>query len=215
MFNISFFELSFLAEACIPVGVEERRQKIEELGTDWYTIPGYDGFYVINKKGDVLSLPRTIQRSNGTCQKIYGKLLTPCTDKKGYLVLRLSKNDRAKSYKVHQLVAMSFLNHTPAGNTLVVDHIDNNKLNNCLSNLQIIEHSKNTRKESKGFTSAFRGVFFSKEKSRWLAHIIHEGKRYYLGSFKEEKEASNAYEHALKCIENNDIKNIKNYGKKV
>jgi hypothetical protein len=48
-----------------------------------------------------------------------------------------------------------------------------------------------------------------------LAHIIHEGKRYYLGSFKEEKEASNAYEHALKCIENNDIKNIKNYGKKV
>ena len=45
---------------------------------------------------------------------------------------------------------MAFLNHKPNGNKLVVDHINNVKTDNRLSNLQIITQRKNTSKDRTG-----------------------------------------------------------------
>jgi hypothetical protein len=51
----------------------------------------------------------------------------------GYYIITLYNNGKAKKYYVHQIVAMSFLNHIPNGYDLVVDHINNNKLDNIIN----------------------------------------------------------------------------------
>jgi len=52
----------------------------------------------------------------------------------GYLSVKLSKNDIRKSYLVHQLVAKAFLPARPGVHT--VNHIDGDKHNNCVRNLE-------------------------------------------------------------------------------
>ena len=47
-------------------------------------------------------------------------------------------------YKVHQLVAMAFLQHVPDGMNLVIDHINGDKQDNRVENLRIVTQKKNT-----------------------------------------------------------------------
>ena len=51
-----------------------------------------------------------------------------------------------QNVRVHQLMAICFLNHTPNGMRTVVDHINNNRLDNRLENLQIITQKENIQK---------------------------------------------------------------------
>ena len=203
-FKIDFHEFSFLVEACIP---KDNLKEFKEL--EWKDIPNYEGFYVVSENGDVISLNRYIMRSNGYKQFIHSKLLEPITNKRGYLVLTLANEGKLKTLKVHQIVAMTFLNHLPNGMNKVVDHIDNNKLNNHKSNLQIITTPQNSRKELKGKTSKYHGVFWSNEKSKWRSAIIHKKKLIHLGYFNDEQEASDYYNAAVEKTENDDYDNIR------
>ena len=99
---------------------------------------------------------------------------------------------------VHKLVAICFLNHTPCGHKLVVDHIDNNKLNNHVSNLQLISQRLNSSKDK---NTEFTGVF--KVGNKFISQIIFNGNRIRLGTFNTPKEASEQYQNALISIENN------------
>lgn len=49
--------------------------------------------------------------------------------------------------RVHSLMAVTFLNHFYGDRKIVVDHIDNNPLNNKLDNLQIITMRENNTKD--------------------------------------------------------------------
>jgi len=75
------------------------------------------------------------------------KYLKPRYDKDGYerFTLRNKLSNKTDTIKTHQLVAMKYLNHTKT-NGLVVDHIDNNKLNNSVHNLQLLSPLQNTLK---------------------------------------------------------------------
>jgi len=90
----------------------------------WKDIPNYEGKYQINKKGEVLSV-----KTN--------KILKQSIDSIGYYFIGLS-NKKTMIYRVHKLMAITFLNHTPNGHHLVIDHIDNNKLNNNIDNIQLV-----------------------------------------------------------------------------
>ena len=98
---------------------------------------------------------------------------------------------------MHQIVAIAFLNHTPNGLKAVVDHIDNNPLNNELGNLQIITHRKNLSKDKKG-SSKYTGVCWYESRKKWIAGIRVNGKKKHLGYFTNEEEAAEAYQKALK-----------------
>jgi hypothetical protein len=72
-----------------------------------------------------------------------GKLLSPQKDKGGYLRVRLYVNKKKYTVKVHREVAKSFL---PNENNLPqVNHIDGDKSNNTLQNLEWIDNSGNQK----------------------------------------------------------------------
>lgn len=194
-FNIDFFELSFLAEACIP----DKITNFKDL--DWRYIPNYSN-YIVNQYGDVISLSRDIIRKNGMKQKIHPKYLEPCINKKGYFFVRLSNLGKVKSIKNHQLVAMAFLNHTPSGMNKIIDHIDENKLNNHYSNLQIVDNRFNVSKsiDKSKTTSKYIGVSYDKSKGKWKAEININNKSHFLGRFTSELEAFEVYNNKLKLI---------------
>ena len=73
----------------------------------------------------------------------------------------------------------------------IVDHKDNNGLNNCRDNLRVCTRRQNQlNRRPSGGTSRFVGVY--RHKDKWVAAIRSRGKRYYLGLFDDEVEAAKA-----------------------
>lgn len=73
-----------------------------------------------------------------------GKLLTPKVDRYGYLCIGLMKGDKRRTFTtVHRLVAKVFIENTE--NKPCVNHIDGNKLNNHVSNLEWCTVLENNR----------------------------------------------------------------------
>lgn len=97
------------------------------------------------------------------------------------------------------LVAKAFLNHKPNGGKIVVDHINNIKTNDKLYNLQLITQRENTTKDKKG-TSKYAGVYWHTRSKKWDSRIQINGKIKYLGAYKSEQKASQAYQNELKNI---------------
>jgi hypothetical protein len=114
----------------------------------------------------------------------------------------LAKNKIQKRYSVHQLVAIAFLNHKPCGLNLVIDHINDNKLDNRVENLQIVTNRYNCCKTQGRYSSQYKGVSWNKYSNKWLSRIVINEKQKFLGYFTDEKEAHLAYQNALKQIEN-------------
>jgi hypothetical protein len=79
----------------------------------------------------------------------------------------------------------------------ITDHIDQDKLNNRLSNLRIVTNRENKLNSNfiKGI-SRFRGVSQSPNHKKWRARITNEGKTVWLGTFDDEIEAAMAYNEA-------------------
>lgn len=170
---------------------------------EWRDIPGYEAIYQVSSTGLVKSLQRYRPYKDGF-RIIKERILSP-TIAEGYLSLRLSKNGYAKNYKVHQLVAMAFLEHKPSGSNKVVDHIDNNKLNNNVSNLQIVSTRLNCSKDRKNKYSYYTGVTFSKARQKWIAQAYINGRLLNLGGFENEIDAKVKYDETIKNIDLYDL----------
>ena len=100
----------------------------------WKDIKGYEGLYQISNFGYIKSL----HYSGGTKQKImkFGK------DKDGYLQIILTKNKKHKVYKVHRLVAQTFIPNPD--NLPQINHRDENKQNNNVNNLEWCSNKYNS-----------------------------------------------------------------------
>jgi hypothetical protein len=165
----------------------------------WKEVKGYEGIYQISSFGRVKSLSRTIKREDFDI-KLKEKILVNFNNSNGYLHVTLNKNGISKNVKIHQLVAIAFLNLKPDGtHKVVVDHIDNNKHNNNLENLQLLNNRQNSSKEQRGF-SKYTGVGFAKREMKWRAYISINNKYNHLGYFKTELEAHYAYQNAINKI---------------
>lgn len=100
----------------------------------WKDIRGYENLYQSSTFGRARSLDNYRKGRNGSLRFCKGKILKPSTDKDGYLLVGLCKNGKQKTYKVHRLVAEAFI---PNPNNLPqVNHKDENKQNNFVSNLE-------------------------------------------------------------------------------
>lgn len=170
---------------------------------EWKWIPGYEGYYQASTKGNIRSVDRIVKCANNSTRTSKGKIIKQFINQHGYYQLRLNKNGGGKTFKVHQIIAITFLNHTPNGHKFVVDHIDNNPLNNNLQNLQIITKRRNSiRSPKRGKYSNYPGVTFCKLKNKWVSRIKYNGTTKNLGYFNEEIDAYNAYRNRLNIIEN-------------
>lgn len=165
----------------------------------WKDIPGWEGKYQVSNVGNVKSIPKKKKGKHGNIYFTNGRILKQQTSIFGYKELTLTSEGTRRKYKVHQLVAMAFLGHKPCGHKYVVDHIDDNKQNNHILNLQILTNRQNCSKEKKG-KSNHVGVCWDKMNNKWIAQIHINGINKKIGRFSCEDTASKAYQRALNSL---------------
>lgn len=165
----------------------------------WEPIKNYEGFYEISNLGNIKSLSRIIL-NRGINPFLSKEKIIKQNLHKGYFYVTLCKNGKPKIFLVHQLIAIAFLNHTPNCYVLSVNHKDFNKQNNNLENLEVVTVRENSNQKHIKSKSKYTGVQISTNQKNWKAIIVLNGKNKYLGTFKTEIQASNAYQNALKNV---------------
>lgn len=96
----------------------------------WKDVKGYEGRYLISNFGNVQSVKS-------------GKLLKVHTSHKGYVIVLLYKNQKSHTNQLHRLIAQAFI---PNPNNLPqINHIDGNKQNNDISNLEWCDQHHNIK----------------------------------------------------------------------
>jgi hypothetical protein len=114
----------------------------------WKDIPKYEGLYQASNKGKIKNIKRN-------------KIKKQTINKDGYYVVKLSKNNKKKVFLVHRLIAETFLDYQKFKYTekdfnnvfdkkdLVINHKDENKLNNNVNNLEWCTNLYNVNYSSK------------------------------------------------------------------
>lgn len=178
----------------------------------WKAVPNYEGIYEASTHGRIRSLDREITDKRAGVRRIKGRILK--TENKvngaGYQGISLCNSGIKEDFSVHQIIAQTFLEHEPKGYEKVVNHIDGDRLNNKVENLEVVTARENTTVKFKDrdevLTSSYVGVCFDKDKKRWLAAITVGGKQIHLGYHKVEIDAHNAYQKALKAVVDGSFK---------
>ena len=160
----------------------------------WKDIVGYEGKYAVSNLGRVKSL-----NYNHTGKE---KLLRPCKHKDGYLQIGLSKEGERKMYTIHRLVLSTF---SPVKNieNLEVNHLDEDKTNNCLSNLEWCTRSYNNNYGTRNDRVA--KTMTNGKRSIPIAQLTLEGKlvNVWKSSHDAEREEEGFHQSAiLKCCKN-------------
>lgn len=108
----------------------------------WKDLPGSEGTYQVSNLGRIKSLEREVRRGQNIIMRLPEKVLS--TRKHvGYENITLRIDGKTKVCSVHRLVAKTFLQNP--NNYKAVNHIDGNKLNNNLSNLEWCSYSQNMK----------------------------------------------------------------------
>ena len=112
----------------------------------------------------------------------------------GYRKIHLKKQDQKyTTVAVHRIM---YLAHNPLWDILnvstsnLIDHIDNNRTNNNIENLRVVNSQQNC------FNRIAKGYYWVKRDKKWRARIIINYEAIHLGIFDTELEASNAYQTA-------------------
>lgn len=114
----------------------------------WKPIKDYEGLYQVSNLGNVRSLNRKIKNRN-----LKEKIKKFDKTKFGYLRVELNNNGKKKKYLVHRLVAQTFLDNP--NNYPCVNHKDENKNNNIVSNLEWCDY-------------LYNNLYNNKHKKNWV-----------------------------------------------
>lgn len=107
----------------------------------WKDIKGYEGFYQISNMGQVRSLDRIIEYSDGRKRKFKGTIIKSRLNSKGYFIVGIAINQKVKTIGIHKLVAEHFIDNP---NCLPwINHIDGIKTNNNIENLEWVTPKEN------------------------------------------------------------------------
>lgn len=117
---------------------------------EWRDIRGYEGYYQVSNLGRVRSLNRYVKANkSGGIRLLKGKIMK-LTKIKGrddsdnrYVVVNLRREGEGKVHQVHRLVAEAFIPNPD--NSPIPNHIDGNKDNNCVDNLEWCTYSENNK----------------------------------------------------------------------
>lgn len=119
----------------------------------WMPVVGYEGLYEASNLGRVKSLPRNNMKHEHIL-KIY---TNPAN---GYQYVGLSKNGKSKSVRVHKIVMEAFTDYRGNGydKKHTIDHINGNKADNRLCNLEVCSQSENQNRAYKLGLQVPKGV---------------------------------------------------------
>jgi hypothetical protein len=110
-----------------------------------------------------------------------------------------SKTGRLNTIYMHREIFFTLSEHSESNG--LVDHKNTNSLDNRRQNLRLATHSQNscnTRRDKSNTYSRYRGVSFSKRKSKWFSAIRANGRKLWLGYFNNEIDAAVAYDEAAR-----------------
>lgn len=168
----------------VPVQIE-----IVKDSSIWKEVKGYEGRYFISDQGKIKNKKASLKSA---------------IDKYGYEKVTLYKNGQGKCFKIHRLVALHFLPN-PDGKDFV-NHLDHDKLNNRVENLEWVNHAENMchhfSKDRHRRKSRYVGLIWKEKDKVWLSRVKVKGKYVYVKEFKNEEEA---YEARKKFIQENGI----------
>jgi hypothetical protein len=138
----------------------------------WKKVKGFDNYYVSNN-GKVLS-------------NLSNKILKNTINGSGYYFVNLYKDKKKYNKMIHKLVFENF-NNKISNRTFVIDHIDNNKLNNNLSNLQLITNRENSTKDKKQISNNY--CIYITKNNNYMVRLRINGLKKSLGTYKNINEA--------------------------
>lgn len=159
----------------------------------WKSIPGFENYYWISNQGRI---------------KNSRKIMKTYVNNSGYECIDFTINKVKSKHLVHRLMCKTFLDNSV--NLPEVNHKDENKLNNVLTNLEWCSRSynkqhsmatgtydalytaKNTlgKKHKPNTTSKYHNVSYDKNKQKWVAVIIENKQRFGFKRFNTEEEAA-------------------------
>jgi len=157
-------------------------------------IHNFKGLYQVSDTGIVKALEKKVPMPNGGTKTIKEHFPKLSKTNKGYLKVMLTNSDgKRKGFFVHRLVLSAFLRQ----DEMQCNHIDENKENNNISNLEYVTNRKNQiHSIDKSKThSKYTGVTKTKS-GRWQAQKMINGKNKYLGVFDTEIEAHEKYKNS-------------------
>lgn len=172
----------------------------------WKDIPGYEGYYQVSNIGRVKSLPRIIANSGNHANKqsVPGGFITIQRATHGYSFVQFSIARKKSMMLVHRAVMNAFVGINP---DMQIDHLNTDKSDNRLENLEYVTSRENcnrmfaNQRKSQKKHSKYPGVTKGNNSEKpWRSFIYHDGKQRFLGYFKTEIEASEAYQNKLKEI---------------
>lgn len=179
---------------------EQRLEEIKNLppieplpGEIWKDVLDYEGYLKISNFGRLI-------RKIYLYETFYEEIVSPTINGNGYYQTSCNR----KFLLIHRLVAQHFLE--PDLTRVLVNHKDQNKLNNHISNLEWVNRRENSvhHFNRSNRSSNYTGVSWEAKCKRWYARIKYKGKHHHLGAFKTEEEA---YEARCKFERENDVTN--------
>lgn len=167
---------------------------LNNFNEEWKPIPGFEKFYEASTYGQI--------------RNIRGKIMKTYKINSGYLCLKFVINNERTAHLVHRLIALTFLGTFDTRPE--VNHINENKEDNSLLNLDWVTRSENkqhsmatgtynclfTMKNSLGkkhlpkTTSKYHNVSYDKARNKWRGCIRHQGKNIESKRFDTEDEAA-------------------------
>lgn len=112
---------------------------------DWRPVAGFEGLYEVSDHGDVMRVGKAARNGNGRGGGArIGRILRQHLVTGGYHVVQLWSNGKPSTQLVARVVVEAF--RGPIPDRYTVDHLDGNKDNNALSNLEAVTHGENNRR---------------------------------------------------------------------
>lgn len=138
----------------------------------WKDVEGYEGVYQISSFGNLKSLPRVRYGKNRSIVPVSGRVMKQKTSRCGYKVVHLRRDEKSDHPSIHRLVAIAFISNPY--NKETVNHIDGNKANNNVKNLEWATHSEQMNHAVKMDLLEVRGSpKFTKEFKQEIYNYYH------------------------------------------
>ena len=164
----------------------------------WKDIKGYEGHYQVSNLGRVKSLNREMVRIDGRRKVLNEMVKKTYINKDGYEYIRLSVNKKGKTFRVHQLVAFTFLD---IKSECVIDHINGIKIDNKVENLRFVTQRTNLEFACNNLND--RGITYNKKTNKYEARVYTGSKANYLGSSNDKEDLRLLISNFKKKITNN------------